>query len=313
MIDRTDFNPAPGVFDQVAPGVRRMLAPNPSPMTFRGTNTYVVGQGRVAVIDPGPDDARHLAALEAALAGEVIGHILVTHAHRDHSPLARVLARRHAAPVLAFGGATAGRTPVMQRLARDGLAGGGEGADMPFVPDICLPDGAVIEGDGWRLVAHHTPGHMANHMCFALDDLVFSGDHVMGWSTSMVSPPDGDLGAFLASCIRLRALAPRLLLPGHGAPVTDPAARLEALLAHRLQRTQQVLAALGPVPRPIPSITRSIYHDLAPTLIAAAERNVFAHLIDLVIKNHIHAVPRLAVTSSFRRPPDFRQIPLDAV
>lgn len=301
MHDPACFDPPPGVLMPVAPGVRRILAPNPSPMTFRGTNTYVVGQGSVAVIDPGPDDPRHLAALEAALAGETISHILVSHAHLDHSPLARVLAARCGAPVLAFGRAEAGRSPLMQRLADTGGLGGGEGVDRAFAPDVCLADGAVVAGAGWRLRAHHTPGHMANHLCFALEDMVFSGDHVMGWSTSLVSPPDGDFGAFLDSCEALRSLGPARLLPGHGAPVGEAVARIDTLIAHRAQRSKQILEVLDHTPRTIAQITMQVYTDLAPALQSPAQRNVLAHLVDLASKNQIAALPELSVTARFRR------------
>jgi len=301
MYDPAAFDPPPGIMMQVAPGVRRLLAPNPSPMTYRGTNTYVVGQGRVAVIDPGPDDLRHLAALEAGLAGEVISHILVTHAHLDHSPMARVLAARCGAPVLAFGAAAAGRSALMRRLVRTGGLGGGEGVDAAFRPDLCLPDGAVIDGAGWRLTAHHTPGHMANHLCFALGDTVFSGDHVMGWSTSLVSPPDGDLGAFMASCAGLRTLAPARLLAGHGAPVDDAVSRIDALIAHRTARSAQIIAALSDTPQSIGCITTQVYADLTPPLIPAARRNVFAHLIDLVSKSQAQAMPDLSQSAHFKR------------
>jgi len=304
MFDPAAFDPPQGVMMPVAPGVRRLLAPNPSPMTYRGTNTYVVGQGHVAVIDPGPGDARHLAALEAGLTGELITHILVTHAHVDHSPLARVLAQRCGAPVLGFGPAKAGRSPLMQRLAATGDLGGGEGVDSAFAPDVCLVDGAVIDGAGWRLTAHHTPGHMSNHLCFALGETVFSGDHVMGWSTSLVSPPDGDLGAFMASCATLRALGPARLLPGHGAPVDDALTCIDALVAHRAGRTRQIVAALDAAPQTVAQITARIYTDLNPGLIPAARRNVLAHLIDLVSKNQALALPELSLAAQFKRSSD---------
>ncbi|WP_108484340.1 MBL fold metallo-hydrolase [Oceaniglobus ichthyenteri] len=301
MFDHTSFNPAPGVIEQILPGVRRILARNPSPMTFRGTNTYVVGQGQVAVIDPGPKDAAHLAALLSALAGETITHILVTHAHVDHSALAQDLSERTGAPIYAFGTAEAGRSPVMTELARQGLARGGEGVDTAFAPDHHLVDGMDIIGKDWRLTAHHTPGHMANHMCFALGDTVFSGDQVMGWSTSMVSPPDGDLSAFMHSCEKMRRWNARLLLPGHGAPVTDPTRRLTDLIAHRNARTAQIKAALGATPASIAAITRAIYPELQPNMHPIAARNVFAHLIDLVSKNQAKAVPHLSETADFKR------------
>ena len=273
----------------LAPGLRRVLAPNPGPLTGPGTNSYILGAGTVAVIDPGPDDPGHLAALETALGpDERISHIVVTHAHRDHSPLARVLSARWGAPVAAFGDAAAGRNPALAEL--EGL-GGGEGVDTGFVPDLRLADGAVLEGAGWRLEALWTPGHMGNHLCLRWGDAVFSGDHVMGWATSVVSPPDGDMAAYMASLERLAGLRARVFFPGHGAPVADPDGRLAELIAHRRGREAQILAALGPSPRSIADITAQVYAALAPALIPAAERNVLAHLIDLCARGRAHAHP----------------------
>jgi glyoxylase-like metal-dependent hydrolase (beta-lactamase superfamily II) len=278
--------PEPGAVRRLAPGVRCILAPNPSPMTLHGTNTYLLGDGEVAVIDPGPDDAAHLAAIEAALAkGERVALILVTHAHRDHSPLARVLAARHGAPVLAYGPAGAGRSAQMQALATaaKGL-GGGEGVDAAFRPDRELADDEEIEGPGWRIRAIWTPGHMGNHMCFQWGGLVFTGDHVMGWASSLVSPPDGEMGAYMASLDRLASLGAERLLPGHGDPVEQPAARIAELAAHRRAREAQILAALGPVPRDVAQIAAAVYTDTPPALMPAARRNVLAHLLDLATR-----------------------------
>ena len=183
-------------------------------MTYWGTNTYVVGEGRVAVIDPGPADPAHLQAILDGLSkGEEVSHILVTHAHLDHSPLARPLSEATGAPVLAYGDALAGRSDVMAALVADGLTSGGEGVDAGFTPDETLTDGDMIQGDGWQLEALWTPGHFANHLCFALGDAVFTADHVMGWASSLVSPPDGDLTAFMASCRTLAARSGPRLLP----------------------------------------------------------------------------------------------------
>lgn len=307
--ESANFDPPVGAVVHVAPGVRRILAPNPSAMTFRGTNTYVVGQGEVAVIDPGPQDERHLAALRRALAGERVRHILVTHAHLDHSSLAARLAAETGAPVLAFGDATAGRAPQMVRLAEQGLTGGGEGVDHGFCPDARLRDGAqvrvTLDGQARPVTALHTPGHMAGHLCFAFGNVLFSGDLVMGWSTSLVSPPDGDLAAFLASCASVRARRAAALLPGHGGPVVDPAARIDALIAHRHRRSAQILACLSRAPQGVATLTAEIYADTNPALHPAAARNIFAHLIDLETKCQITATPNLAFDAVFQRTDDF--------
>lgn len=293
--------PRPGQAVELEAGLRRVLAPNPSPMTHWGTNTYLVGQRDVAVIDPGPDDPAHLAALMAALSGARLRAILVTHAHRDHSPLARRLAEITGAPVLAFGSPEAGRSEVMARLAAQGLAGGGEGVDTGFSPDAMLSEGDVVEDGDARLEVLHTPGHFAGHLAFALGDRLFTGDHVMGWASTFVSPPDGDLAAFMATCRRLRARADRCFHPGHGAPVTDPAGRLDWLVAHREARAVAIRAALGPEPQGVPAITARVYTDTAPAMLPAAERNVLAHLIDLVEQGEARALPRLGADAGFVR------------
>ncbi|WP_296427596.1 MBL fold metallo-hydrolase [Yoonia sp.] len=297
-----EFAPQPGAPLRLAPGVTLVLAPNPSPMTCLGTNTYLVGHQTLAVIDPGPDDPAHLAALMAAIAGRHVSHILLTHSHLDHSPLARPLAAATGAPIYAFGDSNAGRSDVMRALADQGLTGGGEGMDQAFAPDVVLADGAQIIGADWQLTALHTPGHIGNHLCFCWNDIVFTGDHVMGWASSLVSPPDGDLGDFMRSCARLEMIGGRVFYPGHGAPIHDPAARLHWLIAHRNTRESQIIAALSATSETIPALTRAIYVDIAPSLMPAAERNVFAHLIELHQRGVVKADPTLGLTAQFRLP-----------
>jgi hydroxyacylglutathione hydrolase len=265
--------------ETVAAGVRRILAPNPSPFTGAGTNTWIVGRRRLAVIDPGPDDAGHLAAILRAAGPGRITAIVVTHAHADHTTLARRLADATGAPVHAFGDARAGRDPAIAAL---GDLGGGEGVDTGFAPDVLLPDGGVLADEDWRLTAIHTPGHMGNHISLAMGDLLFSGDHAMGWATSIVSPPDGDMGAYMASLDRLLARGPARLLPGHGETVEDGAARLAALRDHRRSREAAIRAALAAGAATPAAITAAVYADVPPALHPAALRNVLAHLIDLV-------------------------------
>lgn len=302
MREAADFNPVPGMVEELEPGLRRVLAPNPSPMTFRGTNTYLLGQGDIAVIDPGPADPAHHAAIRTALGkGERITHIFVTHSHLDHSPLARTLSDSTGAPVLAFGPSTAGRSPLMQQLTAEGMVGGGEGVDTGFHPDIPLADGTVIEGPDWRLTALWTPGHFGNHLSFAWEDRIFTGDHVMGWASSLVSPPDGDLRAYMASLDRLDAMGARVFYPGHGAEVENPTARLDWLRRHRLGREAEILAALGDGPATAHALAQRIYTDLDPYLLRAAERNVLAHLLDLMERNMAHCEGAPGSSSRFAR------------
>lgn len=284
--------PQAGDAVELAPGVRRVIARNPGPMTHWGTNSYVLGQTEVAVIDPGPDDPRHHAALLAATRGARVRAVLVTHAHRDHSGGAVAFAAAVGAPVMGFGAPEAGRSAVMERFAASGAAlGGGEGVDAGFLPDGLLGDGDVVDFGGGRLEAVHTPGHFGGHLAFALGDTLFSGDHVMGWATTLISPPDGDVRDFLASCDRLAGRADRLYLPGHGAPVTDPAARLGGLAAHRLARETAVLDALANGPAGAGDIAAAVYRGLPPALLPAAARNVLAHLLDLHDRGLADATP----------------------
>jgi glyoxylase-like metal-dependent hydrolase (beta-lactamase superfamily II) len=267
--------------------LRHVLAPNPSPMTFRGTNTWILGRGEVAVIDPGPASAAHLAAILAALdPGESVGAILVTHSHLDHSPLAGPLSAETGAPVLAAGPSDWGRSPAMEALARSGGAGGGEGVDPAFAPDGRIAEGDTLEGGWGRIEVLATPGHMANHLSFAWSDALFVGDTVMGWSTSLVSPPDGDMTAFMETLERLAARADRVYYPGHGDPVDAPAARVAELIAHRRAREGQIRTALDALgSASAEELARAIYTDVDPVLLPAAARNVLAHLLDLHERN----------------------------
>ncbi len=301
MLPDDDFNPIIGIAAVLEPGLRRIVAPNPSPMTHRGTNTYLIGDSALAVIDPGPDSPAHLDAILAAVQpGQHISHIIVTHTHLDHSPLARPLADRCGAPVLAFGDATAGRSSVMRQLAASGLMGGGEGIDIEFLPDVILKDEEVISGDGWTLEALHTPGHIGNHLCLAWGDACLTADHVMGWASSLVSPPDGDLTDFMTSCAQLQTRNWRIFYPGHGAPVDDPAARLDWLVSHRNSREAAILTELAKGPSTAETLAAQIYTQTPPALLGAATRNVLAHLIDLSGKSTVEPVGALHAAASFR-------------
>lgn len=256
-----------------------ILAPNPSPLTGPGTTTFLVGQNHVAVIDPGPDDDGHLNAILAAGCGRIT-HILVTHAHRDHSALALRLAGETGAPILAFGTATDGKSPIMQHFAQIGAAGGGEGLDRTFRPDIRLTDGQIVETPDWQIRALHMPGHSAGHVCFAWQDTVFCGDLVMGWSSTLISPPDGDLGDYFRSLRRLGNMAPHRLHPTHGATIHAPLARIDELIRHRRSRSAQIMAALHKAPGTATTLAERLY-DIPQALMPAAARNVLAHLIAL--------------------------------
>ncbi len=264
----------PGEVQHVAPGIRRILCSNPGPFTFRGTNTWLVGGGSsVALIDPGPADEAHLAAILRATEGERITHILVSHTHRDHSPGAAALQAATGAPTHGFGPHV---TPPDQ---------GGEGGDHAFRPDVTLADGAAVQGADWQLAAIHTPGHCANHLCFAFEGtgVLFSADHVMSWSTSVVSPPDGDMAAYMASLARLAARDDRLFLPGHGPPLPEPAPFVAALAAHRREREAMVADALRRAGRATArELVAPVYGpSLDERLVPAAARSLLAHLIKL--------------------------------
>lgn len=291
--------PKTGALSVLEDGVACILAPNPSPMTFWGTNSYLLGDDSLIVIDPGPSSPAHFDALVAGINGRPVSHILVTHSHLDHSPLARPLSNATGAPVLAFGDSAAGRSKIMQTLAASGEMGGGEGVDPDFRPDEALADGAQIEGDGFILTAHHTPGHFGNHMCFTAGDFGFSGDLVMGWATSLVSPPDGDLNDFMASCAKLAASGITRAYAGHGAPIMDAAARITALVTHRNAREREIIAALQSGPATPAALTKAIYTDVAPALLAMAERNVLAHLVALTERGIAAPKARLASTAEF--------------
>lgn len=284
--------------NEIADGVRIIRANNPSPFTGTGTNSYLVGQGNVALIDPGPALPEHRDAIMAALEnGERISHIFVTHSHLDHSELAPEMAKLTGALVHAFGDSDAGRSAHMSTL---GHLGGGEGVDRSFSPDVKITDGQTIQSDHWSLTTHWTPGHFGNHLCFELNDLLFSGDIVMGWSTSLVSPPDGDLTAFMASLEKLKPMKHSRFLPGHGDPVEHPEQRVEELLYHRRMRENQILSHLEKAAADAAALTKIIYTETPKHLHPAAERNVLAHLIDLTQKNMVSHEGELSKATRFR-------------
>ncbi|NKB50538.1 MAG: MBL fold metallo-hydrolase [Alphaproteobacteria bacterium] len=263
-----------GASQRLSPLVRRVIAPNPSAFTFRGTGTYIIGNGSVAIVDPGPDLADHVDAVLAAVQDEIVSHILVTHTHLDHSPATVAVKAATGAPSYAFG--------------PHGRGGDGEqveeGADFDFMPDHRVADGETIAGDGWTVEGVHTPGHTSNHMCFALkeENALFPGDHVMGWSTTIVSPPDGDMSAYMTSLVKLAGRSEGIYYPTHGAPITDPLPYVSALLAHRHEREDQIVACLAEGIGLIPDMVARMYIDVDKSLHRAAGRSVLSHLIHMV-------------------------------
>jgi glyoxylase-like metal-dependent hydrolase (beta-lactamase superfamily II) len=276
--DKT-FDLEPDTVREVAPGVRAIVANNPGPFTFKGTMSYIIGRGKVAILDPGPDDDAHIAALLDAVRGETVTHIFVTHTHRDHSPGVPKVKAATGARVYAQGPHRLARPLHIGETRRLDAS-----ADMDFRPDVALADGEVARGDGWTLEAVTTPGHTANHMAFAFKeaDLLFAGDHVMAWSTTIVAPPDGAMSDYMASLHKLAGRAEPLYLPGHGAAVRDAPRYVQYLIRHRQAREASILHRLGKGAADIPTIVKAVYIGLDPRLTGAAALSVLAHLEDLV-------------------------------
>jgi glyoxylase-like metal-dependent hydrolase (beta-lactamase superfamily II) len=285
MADDIPFNRTlalpPGRVEEVAPGVRRLLCDNPSPFTFKGTMSYIVGRGQVAIIDPGPDDARHIDALLDAVRNETVTHIVVTHTHRDHSPGAARLKALTGAKTFGEGPHRAARPLHVGEAPRLDASN-----DTDFRPDHALADGEVVSGQGFTLEAVATPGHTANHMAFALreQNLLFSGDHVMGWSTSIVAPPDGAMSDYMASLDKLARRGESIYLPGHGDVIPDAPRFVQSYIRHRQGREASILHRLAKGAVDIPTLVRAIYIGLDPRLARAAGLSVLAHLEDLVAR-----------------------------
>ena len=271
-----------GRCDQVSPLVRRIVANNPGPFTFTGTGTYIIGRGEVAVIDPGPDLPEHLAAILAAVAGETVTAIVITHHHADHSPLAGPLKQATGAPI--YGCA------VAEQVVDDSGVRTEAGHDADFRPDVDLcGGGGRVTGPGWTLEAIATPGHTSNHICYALieENAVFTGDHIMGWSTTVITPPDGDMTAYMQSLARVRERNFETLWPTHGPPVREVGPFIDAYIAHRLEREAQILAALAQGHTRIRDMVPVLYEQVDPRLHPAAARSVLGHMIDLTRRGKV--------------------------
>lgn len=310
--------PAPvyGVVEWMSPLVRRVMAPNPSKFTYHGSGTYLIGRGSVAVIDPGPASLPHIEAILRALEpGEVVSHILITHTHSDHSPGARLLQERMPAPTHGFGphGAVYVEDPTDVIIFGDAEADGKpaapnagghelrEGADTDFIPDVVLADGAIVQGGSWTIQAVHTPGHTSNHLCFDLveEGTLFTGDHVMGWSTSVIGPPDGSLGQYLASLRVLLARDDQRYRPTHGPAITAPRELVSSYVAHRLERTEQIVAALRHGPATIATLVPIIYSSVSKALWRPAAASMYAHLLQLLDDGRVVATEPGRLTSAF--------------
>jgi glyoxylase-like metal-dependent hydrolase (beta-lactamase superfamily II) len=274
-----DFPPESGSCTQVSPLLRRMVAGNKGPFTFTGTCSYIVGRGQVAIVDPGPDEPEHIAALLAALRGETVTHVVVTHTHLDQSPAARAIAAATGAPIVGCGphrrarALNAGETGSLERSN-----------DILHAPDLEMREGDAVSGPGWTLTALATPGHTANHLAFTLaeENAILSGDHVMAWSTTFIGPPDGSMTDYMASLEKLKGRGETVYWPGHGGPVKEPQRFLRGLIHHRRQREASILTRLDAGDRTIATMVGTIYRDLAPALVPAAALSIFAHLEDLV-------------------------------
>ena len=268
------------ISEQLEPGIARLLAHNPSPFTYFGTQTYLVGEEELVVIDPGPDLPEHIDAILAAIDGRNLAAIACTHTHRDHSPASRALKEATGAPII-------GCAP----LALESIGPRADASfDKQYAPDQILADGEAIEFDGGtRLIAVATPGHTSNHLCFAFGDALFTGDHVMGWSTTVVVPPDGDMAAYMQSLDKLRQRGDRIYYPAHGPAVTKPAQLVRGMIGHRMQRERQILRLLGDKPRDIPDIVANAYPGLDQRLVPAAGGSVLAHLVDLERRGLVEA------------------------
>jgi len=296
MTEPLNFNrelpAAAGQCERVSPLIRRIIAPNPGPYTFTGTCSYIIGKGEVAIVDPGPLLPQHCDALLQALSGESVSHILVTHTHRDHSPAAALLKRETGAIIAGCHPDSFSR--AMASGERNPLA---SSTDRDYIPDIVLEDGSTLAGHGWTINAVDMPGHTANHVSFHLveENALFSGDHVMAWSTTVVAPPEGSMSAYMASLDKLLQRNDSIYWPGHGGPVNSPRSFVRALLLHRRAREAAILRRLESGDETIPALVSVLYQDLSPSLIGAAAMSVLAHIEDLVSRNLVitEGPPRL--------------------
>lgn len=289
-----EFSPPYGEIEQITKNIRRITAPNPAPYTFKGTGTYIIGHDRVAVIDPGPDIPSHIDAIVASLGDEQISHILITHNHKDHSPAAKPLAAKCGAKIYGL--------DVSDQQHADVDAE--EGIDKNYAPDILLKDGEIINGANWTIEVIHTPGHLSNHICFAYheEQSLFTGDHVMGWSTTIISPPDGNMAEYLASLEILRLRDDKIYYPTHGRPIENPKQFVTQLIGHRLRRDKEIIKAIAGGAHTIDEIVGIIYAMIDRKLYLAASRTIFAHLIRLVELGKVKCDGKPSESSKYQLP-----------
>jgi glyoxylase-like metal-dependent hydrolase (beta-lactamase superfamily II) len=288
---------APDTVDEPMPGVRRVMADNPGPFTFKGTLSYIIGRGKVAIVDPGPDDPRHTAALLEAVRNDTVTHIFVTHTHRDHSPAVPAIKAATGATVYAEGPHRAARPLHIGELNPLDSSG-----DRDFRPDVALKDGEVVAGDGWTVEAVTTPGHTANHMAYAFkeNNVLFAGDHVMGWATSIVAPPDGAMSDYMASLQKLTKRGESVYFPGHGPAIYDASRFVNYYILHRKAREASILHRLSKGESDIPTIVRAIYIGIDPRLTGAAGLSVLAHMEDLVTRGLVETDGLPAIDGVYR-------------
>jgi glyoxylase-like metal-dependent hydrolase (beta-lactamase superfamily II) len=289
-----EFDPTYGAPQRVTPLIRRVVAKNPSAFTFMGTGTYVIGNGKVAIVDPGPDMADHVDAVLNAVRGETVTHILVTHTHADHSPASRAMAKATGAPVYAFGGHPKPPPGVTTE----------QGGDHDFKPDVTLRDGEVVSGAGWTAEAVHTPGHISNHLCFAVreDNALLTGDHVMGWSTAVISPPDGNMRDYFTALRKVMARDEGVFIPTHGAEIKNPKPFVQAYIDHRLEREQQILGCLRDGLETIPDMVAKVYAAVPKHLHPAAGRSMLAHLVQFVAEGRVLADGPPTISARYKLP-----------
>lgn len=301
MADDIPFNKtldlAPDTVDEPMPGVRRVMANNPGPFTFKGTLSYIIGRGKVAIVDPGPDDPAHIGALLDAVRGETVTHIFVTHTHRDHSPATPAIKRATGATVYAEGPHRPARPLHIGEHKRLDASG-----DLDFRPDVQLEDGEVVQGDGWTIEGVFTPGHTANHMAYAWKEknVLFVGDHVMGWATSIVAPPDGAMSDYMASLHKLAARGEDIYFPGHGPAIPDAKRFVHYYILHRKAREESIIYRLSKGATDIPTIVRAIYIGIDPRLTGAAGLSVLAHMEDLVARGVVATDGEPAIDGVYR-------------